>query len=158
MSNASIVWGNFALGSRLKLLHENLNRDIDQFYVDRNIEFKTRYYPVFHLLSYKHNQTIKSLALHAGYSHSAMSQTIKSMSSLGYVSLEVGADARERIVKITEIGRDILDKVQDIWLKINQVNQQFINESNVNFFDALEQLESSLDNESMHQRLTNLYK
>ena len=153
MSKALQLWGEFSLGSRLRLISEQLYGDVDRFYAEHKIPFKTRYYPVFHLLSSQGAQTIKSLSQQAGFSHSAMSQTIKAMSELEYVSLSSGEDARQRIVQLTSEGQALLQKLQPHWQSIEQVKEDILSECDVNFMQALKQFESALEKKSFFQRL-----
>ncbi|WP_395374139.1 MarR family winged helix-turn-helix transcriptional regulator [Marinicella sp. W31] len=155
MSKASQLWGEFSLGSRLRLISEQLYGDVDRFYTEQKIPFKTRFYPVFHLLSTQGSQTIKSLSQQAGFSHSAMSQTIKAMSELDYVALSSGEDARQRIVQLTATGEALLKTLQPFWQSIEQVKEDILAECDVHFMQALQQFESALEKMSFYQRLQN---
>ena len=153
MSKASEIWGEFSLGSRLRLITEQLYGDVDRYYAEHNVPFKTRYYPVFHLLNTQGPQTIKLLAERAGFSHSAMSQTIKAMSESNYVKQSLGTDARERIIELTSDGQELLKTLQPHWKTIEAVKEHIFAECTTHFMQALEQLETALENKGLYERL-----
>jgi len=153
MSKASKIWGEFSLGSRLRLIREQLYGDVDRYYGEQKGPVKTRVYPVFHLLSTQGPQPIKLLAERAGFSHSAMSQTIKALSESNHVKQSLGADARERIIELTKDGEALLKALQPHWKTIEAVKERIFAECTTHFMQALEQFESALENKSLYQRL-----
>ena len=155
MSENAEFWGRFGLGTRLRLLQERLNKDVDQFYQSHDVEFKTRFYAVFKLLKTTESKTIKTLSEEAGTSHSAMSQTIKSMVDVNYVKLITGDDARQKVVLLTEVGESMLKQLNPLWEQIDAANETMMASLNVDFYAALSQLEAALDETSLLQRIQN---
>lgn len=83
-----------------------------QFGVD---DLRPRHAPALLALGNAQPQTIRELASAAQVTHSAMSQTISSLRSAGYVETTPGADARTRAVRLTAKGATVLKFVAAEW-------------------------------------------
>ncbi len=59
--------------------------------------------------------TIRALAGSCAVTHSAMSQTVAAMRRSGLVQTNAGADARTRVVRLTDRGRQVLPFVKAEW-------------------------------------------
>jgi DNA-binding MarR family transcriptional regulator len=59
--------------------------------------------------------TIRSLAERCGVTHSAMSQSVAAMKTAGLVTSAPGADARSRVVALTDEGRSLAPLLWDEW-------------------------------------------
>ena len=103
------------LGTQLRHLLELLDGGLDKIYQQDGLDYRPRYTPVMRALAATSSATIKEIAKSAGISHSAASQTVSKMVSVGFLEQAVGSDGRERIVRLSTHGRDILPRLQTRW-------------------------------------------
>jgi DNA-binding MarR family transcriptional regulator len=103
-------------GTRLRHVLEVLDGDVAQVYADLGLQdYRPRFSPVVRALVALGPSSIRDLAGAIGVTHSAASQTVAQMAKTGLVSLEPGADARERIVHLTDRTRSLLPVINAEW-------------------------------------------
>ncbi|HYC02753.1 MAG TPA: MarR family winged helix-turn-helix transcriptional regulator [Azospirillaceae bacterium] len=107
------------LGSLLRTLVERLDADVEAAYRASGLDYRPRFTPVVRVLSEAGPSTIKAIAAHAGITHSAASQTVAEMARQGLVATEPGADARERIVRLTDAALALLPTLRRHWAATN---------------------------------------
>lgn len=116
------------LGSLLRRLTELLDGDLEQVYAAMQIDYRARYTPVYRALLARQRATIREIALDAGMSHSAASQTVAHMAKRGLVALEPGEDRRQRVVRLTDNGISLRERLEQQWtltgLAARQLDQQ----------------------------------
>ncbi|MEV4515816.1 helix-turn-helix domain-containing protein [Dactylosporangium sp. NPDC049525] len=101
------------LGSRLRHLLELLDGDVAAVYGDLGLpEIRPRFAPVVRVLAQQGPRTIRDLAAAIGVTHSAASQTVAEMTRQDLVRLEPGADARQRIVHLTDRAARLLPVIE----------------------------------------------
>jgi DNA-binding MarR family transcriptional regulator len=104
------------LGTRLRNLLELLDGDVAAVYRDLGLEgFRPRFTPFIRLLAADGPSSIRDLARTIGVTHSAASQTVAQMAKQDLVVLEPGADARQRIVRLTPAAERILPVLDAEW-------------------------------------------
>lgn len=86
------------LGTLLRSLIDLLDGDVEAAYAAAGLAWRPRYTPVLRALMRSGPSSIKAIAVEVGVSHSAASQTVSQMAREELISLELGTDARERIV------------------------------------------------------------
>jgi DNA-binding MarR family transcriptional regulator len=97
------------LGTRLRHLLELLDGDVAAVYRDLGLEgFRPRFTPFVRRLAAGGPSSIRDLARVIGVTHSAASQTVAQMAKQHLVVLEPGADARQRIVRLTPAAERLL--------------------------------------------------
>src|SRR5947208_1510626 len=88
---------------------ELLDGDVARVYSDLGVpDYRPRYSPVVRALVERGPLSIRELASAVGVTHSAASQTAAQMARHGLLTLERGADARQRIAWLTERARALL--------------------------------------------------
>lgn len=102
-------------GVLLRRLIDHLDGAVEQAYADGGLDYRPRFTPIFRALLNNGPATLRVLSRLTGVSHSAVSQTIAQMAARGWVSLEAGTDARERIVTLTPFARGHLPRLQQYW-------------------------------------------
>ncbi|UOZ09294.1 MULTISPECIES: MarR family winged helix-turn-helix transcriptional regulator [unclassified Amycolatopsis] len=113
--------GPDGLGTRLRHVLELLDGDVAKFLGDIGLDgYRPRYSPVVRALLAKGPLAIRDLAAELRVTHSAASQTVAQMSRAGLVTLEPGADARQRIISLTDRARDVLPLVEAEWAATNE--------------------------------------
>lgn len=108
--------GLSGLGTRLRHMFELLEGDVAKVYADLGLDdYRTRFSAVVRALVALGPSSIRDLAAAVGVTHSAASQTVAQLARVGLVSLEVGGDARQRIVHLTPRARDLLPVIETEW-------------------------------------------
>ncbi len=103
------------LGTQLRRLLELLDGDLETLYREQHAFYVPRYTPVMKALAAGEPKTIKDIASRSSISHSAASQTIAKMVSLGLVELGVEGDRRYRTVHLSPQGRELLPWLERRW-------------------------------------------
>jgi len=102
-------------GVLLRRLIEHLDGAVEQLYVDAGLDYRPRYTPIVRALLNEGPATIRALSTRTGVTHSAVSQTVAQMAAKGWVALEPGSDARERIVDLTSFAHERLPLLERCW-------------------------------------------
>lgn len=103
------------LGTQLRHLLELLDGGLDEIYRNDGLNYRPRYTPIMRALEQEDAQTIKAIAQVAGISHSAASQTVSKMTAVGLVTSTPSKDGRERLIRLSRQGRDILPRLHVRW-------------------------------------------
>jgi DNA-binding MarR family transcriptional regulator len=104
-----------ALGTELRTLFEQMDSDVGRALADLGLaDFRPRFSPVVRVLA-EGPASVRDLAAATGVTHSAASQTVAAMVRSGWAAQRVGADARERIVELTDAARAGLPAVRAEW-------------------------------------------
>jgi len=104
------------LGTQLAHLLELLDGAVQAAYVDAGLATRPRYTPVMRALAEREPSTIGQIATAGGLSQPAATQTIALMVKDGMVSSTAGpGDARQRLIRLTDKGRELLPRMQACW-------------------------------------------
>ena len=79
------------------------------------VDYRPRFSPFVHTLLEHGPMTIRELGTAVGVTHSAASQTVAQMARRDLVTLAPGADARSRLVDLTDTARSLLPAIQAEW-------------------------------------------
>ncbi|MEV5691201.1 MarR family winged helix-turn-helix transcriptional regulator [Micromonospora globbae] len=105
-----------AVGTLLRRVLEVLDGDVAAVYAQRGLpDFRPRFSPPLRVLVADGPLPIRDLARRVGVTHSAASQTVAQMARAGLVELAPGADARQRVVHLTDRARALLPVVEAEW-------------------------------------------
>lgn len=118
-SNVIIVgmtpFGPAGLGTLLRHLIDLLDREVEAQYRRAGLAYRPRYTPVVRTLNALGSASIRTIARHAQLTHSAVSQTVAQMARAGLVRVAPGADARERIVRLSSRALAMQPELERIW-------------------------------------------
>lgn len=104
-----------ALGTELRALFEQMDADVGRALADLGLAgYRPRFSPVVRVLA-EGPASVRDLAAATGVTHSAASQTVAAMVRAGWAAQRVGADARERIVELTDAARAALPAIRAEW-------------------------------------------
>src|SRR3954465_15254760 len=78
-------------------------------------DYRTRYSVVIRLVAAAGPTPIRDIAERLGVTHSAASQTVAEMHKRGLLETRAGADARERLVRLTTKARKLLHAINAEW-------------------------------------------
>nr|WP_311132397.1 MarR family transcriptional regulator [Nonomuraea gerenzanensis] len=100
----------------MRHVHELMDGAVADVYAEHGLpDYRPRYSPVVRALVARGPLPIRDLAGAIGVTHSAASQTVVQMRRSGFVTLEKGADARHRIVRLTDRARAALPLIEAEW-------------------------------------------
>lgn len=108
------------LGTSLRHLIELLDGAVEEAYRDAQLDYRPRYTPVLRALIAIEPASIKDLAVHAGLTHSAASQTVAQMLRVGLVEVERGTDMRQQIVSLTTRAKTMIPILEQLWEVVNE--------------------------------------
>ncbi|MCK2214463.1 winged helix DNA-binding protein [Actinomadura sp. ATCC 31491] len=104
------------LGTLLRHVHELMDGAVAEIYAEHGLPgYRPRFSPYVRTLVAEGPMAIRDLASAVGVTHSAASQTVVQMRRCELVTLEKGADARQRIVHLTERARAALPLIEAEW-------------------------------------------
>jgi len=142
------------LGTRLRHLLELLDGDVAQVYADMDLEgFRPRFTPVVRALVAQGPLPIRDLAKAVSVTHSAASQTVTQMEKYGLVTLEPGADARQRIVRLTGKSRALLPKLDAEWAATTAAAEEFEAELPYSLSELLAEATRVLERRPFRERI-----
>lgn len=102
-------------GVLLRRLIEHLDGAVEQAYVNAGLDYRPRFTPILRALVNHGPASLRVLSARTGVTHSAVSQTVSQMARRGWVALEPGADARERIVALTPFAMEQFPLLERCW-------------------------------------------
>jgi DNA-binding MarR family transcriptional regulator len=104
-----------AVGTQLRTLFEQMDGDVAVALAELGLAgYRPRFSPYVTVLV-ERPASVRELAAAVGVTHSAASQTIAAMVRGGWAAQRVGADARERIVELTDATRAALPAIRAEW-------------------------------------------
>ncbi|WP_380046303.1 MarR family winged helix-turn-helix transcriptional regulator [Kribbella deserti] len=133
---------------------ELLDGDVAKVYDEQGLaDYRPRFSPVVRALLAEGPLSIRALALAVGVTHSAASQTVNQMARAGFVALTRGADARQRIVRLTERTRELLPVIEAEWDATEAAMAELDQELSVPLAQVLAEIESALEKRSFAARI-----
>jgi DNA-binding MarR family transcriptional regulator len=97
--------------------------------------------------------SIRDLARAISVTHSAASQTVAQMSRSGLVTLETGADARQRIVHLTARAESLLPTIEAEWAVTEAAVRELEAELPFPLSETLAAILRAVERRSLRQRL-----
>ncbi|MBN2226127.1 MAG: bifunctional helix-turn-helix transcriptional regulator/GNAT family N-acetyltransferase [candidate division Zixibacteria bacterium] len=151
--------GPLAFASRLRRLSEHLMKDVTQIYREQAVDFKPRWFPVLYLLNQTSPMSITDIAKDLGLTHPAINQIGGAMLKAGLISSHKDdKDERRRLLGLTAKGRRIASELQPVWDDISSETMNLIRESGMDILAGLDQMELSLAQCGMYDRVRNRIK
>jgi DNA-binding MarR family transcriptional regulator len=144
-----------AIGTRLRHVLELLDGDVAKVYLDLGLpEYRPRFSPIVRTLVAEGPLSIRALAEAVGVTHSAASQTVAQLNRSGFVTLEPGTDARQRIVHLTDKTRDLLPTIEAEWQATTAALSELDEELSVPIGQLLDEVVAAVGRRSFHQRFS----
>ncbi|MBB3220785.1 MarR family winged helix-turn-helix transcriptional regulator [Pseudoduganella umbonata] len=104
------------LGTQLRHLIELLDGAVAASYAEAGIDYRPRYTPVMRALAEGTPRTVGQIAAAAGITQPAATQTVALMLKEDLVATTAApADARQKLVHLSERGRALLPRLQQCW-------------------------------------------
>lgn len=141
------------LGTKLRRLTAELDGGVQEIYDRAGIGFRPRFYPMARLLSASGPAGIGALARSAGVSQPAATQTVNEMKRLGLVEIEPGLDRRERHVRLTSKGQEVVRELEPVWEAAHRAAAALEVELSISLGAALDGALAALDDRSFSARI-----
>lgn len=151
--------GPLAFASRLKRLSERLQKDASRIYKDHSVNIEARWFPVLYALKQESALSVTALAEALRLTHPAINQIAGDMARRGLIkSKKDSRDERRRMLSLSAKGRKALRDVDKIWKEISYETKQILKIAGNDVLSALENIENSLDEKSMYERISERLK
>ncbi|MEV4415346.1 MarR family transcriptional regulator [Catellatospora sp. NPDC049609] len=143
-----------AVGTLLRHVLELLDGDVAKVYAELGLDdYRPRFSPVVRALLAEGPLPIRDLARRVGVTHSAASQTVAQLNRAGLVALTTGADARQRLVALTDKARELLPVVSAEWAATSAAMRELDAELTMPLADLLTELTEALHRRPFRQRI-----
>lgn len=144
-----------ALGSRLRRLSDRIMGSGQEIYRATELDFEPRWFPVYRLLADHGPLNVGQCARRLGLTHAAVSQTASAMGRRGIIaSRRDPDDERRRLLDLTEKGRELLPRLREVWVDIEQGVRDAVDYGGVDILAALEGIEQALAVQSLSERVS----
>jgi putative acetyltransferase len=146
--------GKLAFGSYLRRLGEMMLQWSVQIYSLYDISLDVRYFPVFQALLWLENPTVSALASYVGLTHAAVSQTLKELSTQGYITLSKNAsDKRQTSVKLSTKGKREQARMETLLHDLDRVMTDVFAECALSPLAALQDFERAVTRKNLLERI-----
>lgn len=147
------IYYELGLGTRMRRLIEMLTNGMEKIYAEQGIEFRTGNFYALYAIVERGPLTINEIAGLAGFSHSAVSQTIKRLIALDILETQPTDDGRQKRVHLTSNGERVVKKLKPTWAAVEAVVKDAIKEGGVDFLAAINGVEDAFRQRSVYDRL-----
>ncbi len=103
------------LGTQLRHLLELLDGAVAQKYASMGIGYRPRYTPVLRALIAGEPCTVGEIAVAAGITQPAATQTVSLMVSDKLIEACPSNDGRQKLLRLTDHGRSLLPQLHEAW-------------------------------------------
>ena len=132
-------------GIRFKKTGEMLSSQLAQILSDKKIEFEPRGIYLLIILKEKEQASIKEIAAILGMTHPAIVQMVNSLNKFGLIAQSKSIDdKRITLIKLTEKGKEELNRIKPVLTEIENVVKSIINEIDVNLKYSLSKLSEAV--------------
>lgn len=153
------VTGKMAIGSRVRLLADNISRDAAEIYKIYGNDLQPKWFPVFYVLSQCEESSAAAIAEQIGHSHVSVSKILAEMAKARLVT-EKGdpTDKRRTLIALSKRGREIAKKIEVQYTDVNAAIEELVNQANHNLWEALAEWEYLLEKKSLLARVNDQRK
>ena len=145
--------GELAIGARMRRLYDILSRDVGKIYGDNGLDFETKHFTLFYLISQRDGIGIMEIAEELSLTHPAIIHLAKELEKKGYIeSVKSPGDSRKRLLRLSKKGKKSLPAFQKVWDKIARLNKKLFQNRQHNLLKALEETEGLLEEQSYYKR------
>lgn len=145
--------GELAIGARMRRLYDVLAKDVGKIYEDNGLDFETKHFTLFYLISQRDGIGIMEIADELSLTHPAIIHLAKELEKKGYIeSVKSAGDSRKRLLRLSKKGKKSLPAFQKVWDKIARLNKKLFQNRQHNLLKALEETEQLLEEQSYYKR------
>jgi DNA-binding MarR family transcriptional regulator len=144
--------GILAIATRMQRLSDRMRKDGMLIYKACGIDFEPKWFPVIYTLHKRPMLSVVEIAAEIGYAHPSTIMLLKELEKQKLiVSGRDKEDERKRLIRLTEKGRALVERMQPVWKIIIAATEELINTKN-NLMRAIMEVEDALDRQSFLQR------
>lgn len=146
--------GSLALATRLKNLSERLAKDVGKIYKEQAFDFEPRWFAVIYALKDNEQLGVTEMAAMLRQTHPAVNQVANVLVEKGLVNeFKDELDQRKRLLQLSKKGRNLVTKMEELWDRIKEANDELLKGENRDFLTSIQSLENALDSKSMYERV-----
>lgn len=146
--------GRMALGSRLRRLGDRMAEDAAKVYALYGNQFQPRWFPVFHVLTERSEESVTAIADDIGHTHASVSQIVREMKRAGFVTLEKGRkDSRKTFVSLSPAGRRAEKCMRAQYRDVGAAVETLLSETRSDLWQAVAVCEQALARKSLYDRV-----
>ncbi len=141
-------------GIRLKKTGEMISSQISEILSDEKIEFEPRGIYLLIILKEKEQASIKDIAAILGMTHPAIVQMVNTLNNIGMITQSKSADdKRITLIKLTEKGKEELNRINPVLTEIESAVESIINEIDVNLKYSLSKLSEAVKSKMLTMKV-----
>ncbi len=149
--------GELAIGARLRRMNDIFSKDVSRIYVENGLDFETKYFILFYLISQRDGIGIMEIADELSLTHPAIINLAKELEQKGFIeSVKSPGDGRKRLLKLSKKGKTSLPALEKVWKKIDRLNKQLMKSQQHHLLKAIEEMEQLLAEQSYYKRYQKL--
>jgi len=141
------------LGTLLRHLTELLESAVEQSYTRSGLDYRPRFTPIVRALLDLGPTSLRAISVHAGITHSAVSQTVAEMVKRGWLTSAPGKDARESVVSLTEKAEAAVPILKCHWAATNAASESLDQELSSPLFAVLREAIQHLEERPFGDRI-----
>ena len=147
------LYFEMGLGTRMRRLIETISTGMERVYDEASIDVRTGHFYALYAVAERGPLTINAIANLAGFSHSAVSQTIKKLVTSGIVEARATQDGRQKQIALTAHGTHMVERMRPLWSAAEDMIKDACGESGVDIIGAITGVEAALKRRSVYDRL-----
>ena len=142
------------LGARIRAVLDRMDADVAQTLAELGVtDYRTVFSAVIRAVDAAGPMMIRDLAKHLGITHSAASQRVTELRKRGLVELQPGADARERLVHLTDQARELKPALDAEWDATDKAFADLNAELTATLSQVVTEMNAALDRRSFRDRI-----
>ncbi len=144
--------GILAIATRMQRLSDRMRKDGSLIYKACGVDFEPKWFPVIYTLHKRTVLSVVEIATEIGYAHPSTIGLLKELEKEKLiVSRRDKGDERKRLIRLTEKGKALVEKMRPVWEIIIAATAELINTKN-NLMQAIMEVEDAFDKQSFLQR------
>lgn len=146
--------GKVALGSRLRLMTTRITDDAAKIYELYGMDFSPKWFPVFFVLAEDGAKTITEIANEIGHSQPSVTKITQEMIAGGLVEDNRSSpDKRRNVVVLTAKGQTFSERIKIQCADVDAAIESITSQARHNLWQAIEEWEFLLEQESLLARV-----
>lgn len=154
--NAIDQAGVLAISTRLQRLSDQIRKDGLLIYQAHGIDFQPKWFPVIYTLHVKATLSVVEMANEIGYTHPSTISLLKELEKERLIrSVRDKTDERRRLLRLTEKGHALIQRMLPIWDIIAAATAQLTDTAH-NLMRAIDETEARMREKSVFERAQEL--
>jgi DNA-binding MarR family transcriptional regulator len=141
------------LGTLLRQLLERLDRDVENAYRERRLDFRPRYTSIVRLLIQREALRVGEIVAQTLVSQPSISATLAAMQRDGLITSSKGEDGRARVITLTSKARAMIPALQEQWRITAAAAESLNRDLGLNLEQLVSTALEQLDRDSFHDRM-----